>query len=171
MIVTPERTRIVLSGEVDADLGPELQEATAEAEVRGLPIEVDAHHVTFMDSSGVAFLARLAIRSQHRVQLLRVPPTVRFLLDVTRIGELLDVVPESEPASGLEPGAPVTAATPATPAGATDHDPPAGHDTPAGDDAPTGPGAPATSASLDPIAPVTRRAPGADTPGRGPGGA
>ena len=44
-----------------------------------------------MDSSGVAFLARLSIRSAHRVRLLRVPPTVRFLLEVTRIGELLDV--------------------------------------------------------------------------------
>ena len=92
VIVGAESTRIVLSGEVDADLAAELQEATAEAEHLGLPIEVDAHHVTFMDSSGVAFLARLPIRSQHRVRLLRVPPTVRFLLEVTRIGELLDVV-------------------------------------------------------------------------------
>jgi len=96
VIVGTDATRIVLSGEVDADLGPELQEATAEAEQVGLPIEVDAHHVTFMDSSGVAFLARLSIRSQHRVRLLRVPPTVRFLLEVTRIGELLDVVEGDE---------------------------------------------------------------------------
>ena len=104
VIVGADRTRIVLSGEVDADLGPELQEATAEAEERGLPIEVDAHHVTFMDSSGVAFLARLSIRSEHRVRLLRVPPTVRFLLEVTRIGELLDVVEDDGQA---EPFAPV----------------------------------------------------------------
>ncbi len=102
VIVGTERTRIVLSGEVDADLGPELQEATAEAEQRGLPIEVDAHHVTFMDSSGVAFLARLSIRSEHRVRLLRVPPTVRFLLEVTRIGELLDVV-EDDAGDPFEP--------------------------------------------------------------------
>ncbi|MBO9569012.1 MAG: STAS domain-containing protein [Cellulomonas iranensis] len=102
VIVGTDRTRIVLSGEVDADLGPELQEATAEAEQRGLPIEVDAHHVTFMDSSGVAFLARLSIRSEHRVRLLRVPPTVRFLLEVTRIGELLDVVDEDD-AAPFEP--------------------------------------------------------------------
>ena len=96
VIVGADRTRIVLSGEIDADLGPELQEATAEAEQLGLPIEVDAHHVTFMDSSGVAFLARLSVRSQHRVRLLRVPPTVRFLLEVTRIGELIDVVDEPD---------------------------------------------------------------------------
>lgn len=91
IILGTGRTRIVLSGEVDADLGHELVEAGAEAEKAGLPIEVDVHHVTFMDSSGVAFLARLAVRSPHRVRLLRVPPTVRFLLEVTRIGDLLDV--------------------------------------------------------------------------------
>jgi len=102
VIVGTDATRIVLSGEVDADLGPELAEATAEAEQLGLPIEVDAHHVTFMDSSGVAFLARLSIRSQHRVRLLRVPPTVRFLLEVTRIGELLDVV-ESDDEQDFQP--------------------------------------------------------------------
>ncbi|GIG28131.1 STAS domain-containing protein [Cellulomonas marina] len=100
VITEQDRTVIVLSGEIDADLSPELGEATAEAEERGLPVEVDAHHVTFMDSSGVAFLARLSMRSKHRVRLLRVPPTVRFLLDVTKIGELLDVV--DEPASGAE---------------------------------------------------------------------
>ncbi len=106
VILGSERTRIVLSGEVDADLGADLQEATAEAERAGLPIEVDAHHVTFMDSSGVAFLARLSTRSSSRVRLIRVPPTVRFLLEVTRIGELLDVVdgdPGFDTASPDEP--------------------------------------------------------------------
>lgn len=96
VILGADRTRIVLSGEVDADLGTDLHQATVDAEHAGLPIEVDTHHVTFMDSSGVAFLARLATRSQHRVQLLRVPPTVRFLLEVTRIGELLDVVDDED---------------------------------------------------------------------------
>lgn len=88
-----ERTRIVLAGEIDAELGTVLHEASAAAERARLPIEVDAHHVTFMDSSGVAFLARLSTRSSTPVRLLRVPPSVGFLLEVTRIGELLDVVP------------------------------------------------------------------------------
>src|SRR5438045_7577613 len=38
----------------------------------------------------------------HRVRLLRVPPTVRFLLEVTRIGELLDVVRSEEHTSELQ---------------------------------------------------------------------
>ena len=92
VIVTGDRTRIVISGEIDADLAPDLLEAATDAETTGLPIEVDAQHVTFMDSSGIAFLARLASRSGERIRVLRAPETVRFLLEVTRIGELLDLV-------------------------------------------------------------------------------
>ena len=90
-----DHIRIILAGEVDADLAPDLQDATTAVERSGLPVEVDTHHVTFMDSSGVAFLARLATRSAYRVRLLNVPPTVRFLLEVTRIGELLDVADDA----------------------------------------------------------------------------
>ena len=100
VIVGSERTRIVLSGDIDADVAPDLQEATAEAERARLPIEVDCHHVSFMDSSGVAFLARLSTRSAERIRLVRVPPTVRFLLEVTRIGELLDIV-DGDPGSDM----------------------------------------------------------------------
>lgn len=92
VIVGTTRARVVLSGEIDADIGADLGEAIADAEQSGLPVEIDAHHVTFMDSSGVAFLARLASRSAHPVRVLRAPPTVRFLLEVTRIGELLEIV-------------------------------------------------------------------------------
>ena len=102
VIVEADRTRIVLSGEVDADLASDLRDATADAEATGLPIEVDAQHVTFMDSSGIAFLARIATRSSERVRVIRAPETVRFLLEVTRIGELLDVLDEPAPPSQAE---------------------------------------------------------------------
>ncbi|GAB3099735.1 hypothetical protein GCM10027054_30190 [Isoptericola nanjingensis] len=101
VIVGASRARVVLSGEIDADIGAELGEAISDAEGSGLPVEIDAHHVTFMDSSGVAFLARLASRSPHRVRVLRAPPTVRFLLEVTRIGELLEIV-DVDPGFDLE---------------------------------------------------------------------
>lgn len=110
VIVMDDRTRIVVSGEVDADLGPQLQEATADAEATGLPIEVDAQHVTFMDSSGIAFLARLASRSPQRLRVLHAPAPVRFLLEVTRIGELLELVDDGPEPDGSgeqdETGAP-----------------------------------------------------------------
>lgn len=104
VIVMGDRTRIVVSGEIDADLAGDLQEATSDAEATGLPIEVDAQHVTFMDSSGIAFLARLASRSAEKVRVLHAPEPVRFLLEVTRIGELLELVDGDEPrASAPEP--------------------------------------------------------------------
>lgn len=128
VIVMTDRTRIVVSGEIDADLGPDLQEAAADAELTGLPIEVDAQHVTFMDSSGIAFLARLASRSGDRVRVLRAPDPVRFLLEVTKIGELLDLVDDVEPAG---PAAP---ATPAAPIAADAHLPRIGLTTSSGPD-------------------------------------
>ena len=95
VIVAEERTRIVVSGEVDADLVPDLNLAMHDAEATGLPIDVDAQHVTFMDSSGIAFLARLASRTTVPVRLLNTPDAVRFLLEVTRIGDLLEVVDDA----------------------------------------------------------------------------
>lgn len=109
VIVLSDRTRIVLSGEIDADLGPDLREAMRDAESAGLPIEVDAQHVTFMDSSGIAFLARLASRSNERVRVLHAPDAVRFPLEVTKIGELLDLVDDAKapskagPATAVDP--------------------------------------------------------------------
>ncbi|WP_199424437.1 STAS domain-containing protein [Actinotalea solisilvae] len=104
VIVQDGRTRIVLSGEVDADLAADLTEATSDAEATGLPIDIDAQHVTFMDSSGIAFLARIATRSSQKVRILRAPETVRFLLQVTRIGELLELVDDPDvPEAGDEP--------------------------------------------------------------------
>ncbi|SEE63681.1 STAS domain-containing protein [Ruania alba] len=90
-------TRLVLSGEVDVALSEELTEAVAEAEAAGLPVRVDVRHVQFMDSSGIALLARLASRTPGRLTLIRPPDVVRFLLEVTRIGDLVDIV-EEEPA-------------------------------------------------------------------------
>jgi len=91
VILGGRKTRVVLTGEIDAELGPDLIEAAAEAEDAGRPVEVDAQYVTFMDSTGVAFLARLASRCEGRLVLIRPPDLVRFLIDVTAIREVLDV--------------------------------------------------------------------------------
>ena len=103
VLVENGRTRLVLSGEVDADLAADLAEATSAAETTGLPIDIDAQHVTFMDSSGIAFLARIASRSPRQVRMLRASESVRFLLEVTRIGELLEVVDDATPADQPPP--------------------------------------------------------------------
>lgn len=109
------RTRVVLTGEIDAELGPDLLEAATEAEDAGRPIEVDAQHVSFMDSTGVAFLARLASRASDPLLLIRPPAVVRFLVEVTSIGDLVlivDVDPgfdESLPDSSGDPDPDLTA--------------------------------------------------------------
>lgn len=92
VMVGRTRTRIVLSGEIDAALGQELQDAATDAETAGKPVDVDARHVRFMDSSGVTLLARLASRTPGRLRVIRPPDVVRFLLEVTHIGDMVDVV-------------------------------------------------------------------------------
>ena len=95
VLYEPRATRVVLTGEIDAELGPDLLEAAEDALSSGRPLQVDAHHVTFMDSTGLAFLARLASRSRgRRVTLIRPPAVVRFLIETTNIVQLLDVVDE-----------------------------------------------------------------------------
>ena len=96
VILGSRKTRVVLTGEVDAELGHELLEASADAEASGLPVEVDVRNVTFMDSTGVAFLARLASRSPAKLVLIRPPELVRFLIQVTSISQVLRVV-EDDP--------------------------------------------------------------------------
>lgn len=96
VIVGETHARILLSGEVDADIVADLHQATLDVQEAGLPVEIDAHHVTFMDSTGVAFLARLTAISATPVRMLRTPPTVRFLLEVTSIGDLLEIDDDGE---------------------------------------------------------------------------
>lgn len=50
---------ITLTGEVDLAIGEALWFAAEEAIVRTLPVRVDLSGVTFLDSAGVGFLARL----------------------------------------------------------------------------------------------------------------
>jgi anti-sigma B factor antagonist len=92
VILDPARTRVVLCGDVDAAIGGDLIEAAADAEAARRPVEVDTRRVTFMDSSGIALIARLASRTPGRLRVIRPPDVVRFLLDVTHIGEIVDVV-------------------------------------------------------------------------------
>lgn len=86
-------TRVVLAGEIDAECEKQLTHVGDEALSRGLPIEVDCSAVTFMDSTGVAFLAMLASRADPAVTLLDPPDIVRFLVEMTGIGPMLRIEP------------------------------------------------------------------------------
>ncbi|WP_432536026.1 STAS domain-containing protein [Kineococcus arenarius] len=101
VIADVDETRVLLSGKVDATLGAELATACSAVLAREKPIMVDVREVTFMDSTGVGFLARLASRTARPpVALLSPPPVVRFLITKTRIGSLLDVREDEQDAPG-----------------------------------------------------------------------
>ncbi|GAA4288121.1 STAS domain-containing protein [Georgenia daeguensis] len=101
------RTRLVLSGEVDMSLADELSAAVDEVLVLGLPVDVDVRDVTFLDSSGLSKLVHLATGAVTRPRLIEPPDFVTFLLEVTRLDEVMDVLesdpgfPDGDPASGL----------------------------------------------------------------------
>ncbi|WP_448072435.1 STAS domain-containing protein [Georgenia yuyongxinii] len=92
LIVTKTRVRLVLAGELDLATKAELLRAVREAVRYDQPVEVDTRHVTFMDSSAIAALSRLIQQTDERPVFISPPDVVRFLLDVTQIGELVDVV-------------------------------------------------------------------------------
>ena len=92
VILDPQVVHVVLAGEIDANIARDLTFAAAEATAAGLPVDVDCRSVTFMDSTGIGFLARLAARSQRRVRLLHPPGIVRFLLETVRITSMVEIV-------------------------------------------------------------------------------
>lgn len=91
-------TRVVLSGEVDAESERLLAQVGDDVVSRGLPITVDCSGVTFMDSTGVSFLALMASRAPSPVTLVDPPDIVRFLVDTTGIGPMVRIEPETPPA-------------------------------------------------------------------------
>jgi anti-anti-sigma regulatory factor len=92
VLTSPSGVRLVLSGPVDASLSDELTAATREAAQARLPVDVDTRTVTFMDSTVIAAIAHLAHRIPHRVRFIEPPELVQFLLEVTHIGEVVDVL-------------------------------------------------------------------------------
>ncbi|WP_226925098.1 STAS domain-containing protein [Georgenia thermotolerans] len=94
VLQTATRTRLVLGGDVDISLNGTLNDAVELAVQAGRPVDVDTAGVTFIDSAVVAMLARLAYRLPHRLRMLQPPDLVRFLLDVTQLGEIVDIVEE-----------------------------------------------------------------------------
>lgn len=86
----PHSVLLELGGEVDAVMEGELERAVTEARSRDLPVEVDTRSVTFMDSLALASLARLTA-GQRATTFVDPPDLVRFLLEVTRLGEVIAI--------------------------------------------------------------------------------
>lgn len=96
LLRTGDVLTVLLTGEVDDELRPGLDAVVAEVdrEVRAAlrPVVVDAAAVTFMDSAGAAFLARLAVTVRPARIAVRPSEPVGFLLEVTRLADVVDVL-------------------------------------------------------------------------------
>ncbi|RZS87466.1 anti-anti-sigma factor [Motilibacter rhizosphaerae] len=89
-------TVLVLEGEIDLHRSEELRTAAVAFEASGATVlVVDLSAVTFLDSAGLAFLARVARCAQQRgglVRVLRPTPIVRRALEVSGLLALLHVL-------------------------------------------------------------------------------
>ncbi|MBE7701067.1 STAS domain-containing protein [Oerskovia sp. Sa1BUA8] len=85
----PETSVVDMWGEIDVALRSEASAALANALDRDVPVVIDTSKVTFMDSTGIAFLVQFyTIGSEEGLQVsLRNPPTV-----VTDVLEMLGVI-------------------------------------------------------------------------------
>lgn len=95
--VEGERTVVTMWGEVDSVLRPQASEALAGALARRAPVVIDTSRVTFMDSTGIAFLLQFsAIGAQDGFEVsLRGPvePVTR-VLDMIGMLERFPIVDE-----------------------------------------------------------------------------
>ena len=83
-------------GEVDGALRPEASAALACALDRDLPVVIDTSRVTFIDSTGIAFLVQFyTIGREEGLQVtLRNPPTVvRDVLAMLGVAEFVNLAP------------------------------------------------------------------------------
>jgi anti-sigma B factor antagonist len=94
-------TLVMLSGEVDLALGEDLEFAGRDAIDHGDPVRVDVSRVTFIDSVGLGFLARLASAEREhdrRLVLIGARRSVREAVHLVGLAELVEFV-ESVPAA------------------------------------------------------------------------
>ncbi|MHA7134226.1 STAS domain-containing protein [Oerskovia turbata] len=89
----PETSVVDMWGEIDVALRSEASAALANALDRDVPVVIDTSKVTFMDSTGIAFLVQFyTIGSEEGLQVsLRNPPTV--VTDVLEMLGVIDIFP------------------------------------------------------------------------------
>ncbi|KAE8765465.1 STAS domain-containing protein [Georgenia thermotolerans] len=112
LLTSPSRTRLVLSGDADMTLTRELNEAIAEALELGLPVDIDVRNVTFIDSAVLGALGAFARRLTAPPRLIQPPEVVTFVLEITRMGEVLEILDHDPGFPAAPPAAPVDAAVP-----------------------------------------------------------
>lgn len=77
-----------LEGEIDMHSIPRLEATFADVVAAGDPVSVDMANVTFIDSAGLHFLARLANNGAAPLTLLNVPPRVIRVMEIVGMTDL-----------------------------------------------------------------------------------
>jgi len=86
-----ERAFLVLIGEVDVAVVPDMHAAIDELVRAGLPVDVDCSMLSFIDSSAVGCLSLLAQSVPTRPRVLDAPPMLEHILRITGIDALVDI--------------------------------------------------------------------------------
>lgn len=88
-------SRWVLAGEIDISVHEKFREVWPVDRRSSVPVEVDMSAVTFIDSSGLRILydARRATPEGEVPILTDVPERVRWIIDVTGLTEMFQLVP------------------------------------------------------------------------------
>ncbi len=101
-----DRTVAHLWGEIDEALRHEAGAALSRALDRDLPVVLDAREVTFIDSTGVAFLIQFCtVGSQEglRVALADPPEVVTEVLELLGLAHMFDEIgPATDPVEGAQ---------------------------------------------------------------------
>jgi anti-sigma B factor antagonist len=93
-----DTTHITLAGEVDLAMRSDLDAVGSLAIDYGAPIEVDVSRVTFIDSAGLSFLARLVRAGQASGWRLHVIGAGRRVRETLQIAGLLTALDLTDPA-------------------------------------------------------------------------
>ncbi|GAA2727525.1 STAS domain-containing protein [Cellulomonas aerilata] len=80
-----------LTGEISTEMSARLDQVLEEVAVERRPVDVDLAAVTFLDSSGIGFLARLGIDSGAEVRVLNATGLTRDLLVLSGLEKVLTI--------------------------------------------------------------------------------
>ena len=80
-----------LSGEISTEMRPRLDRVLDELGEERRPVDVDLGAVTFLDSSGIGFLARLGIENQAEVRVLNATGLTHELLTISGLQRVVTI--------------------------------------------------------------------------------
>ncbi len=91
--VDGERCHVRLSGEISSEMRPRLDAVLEELAGQQRPVDVDLGQVSFIDSTGIGFFARLGIQHPGAVRVRNASGLTADLLTMSGLTKVLDVDP------------------------------------------------------------------------------